>query len=63
MIVEEMKVVISAINTDNTKLLGLLTIYDNAQILELSPVQMNKLKDKATALKESIINKLNSLPF
>lgn len=63
MTTEQMKGIISAANTDNTKLFQLITIYENAVVLELSPGQMDKLKDKATALKEDIISKLDSLPF
>lgn len=63
MTTEEMKGVISAINTDATELFKLMTIYENATALELSPEQMDKLKDSATGLKEDIISKLDSLPF
>lgn len=63
MTTEEMREVVGAINTDSTKLLRLLTIYENAAALELSPVQMHKLRNKATRLKQDIISKLDSLPF
>lgn len=63
MTTEEMKGVISAINTDSTELFKLMTVYENAATLELSSGQMDKLKNNATGLKEDIISKLDSLPF